>query len=94
MLHMSFRNWFDDEAFELESDENQNVLNDRKFNEISRPSTIDPFVYKSMKSSLGEARLVDLQKALRTRGLRVVGSKLELQKRLLESLVDDAENLF
>jgi tetratricopeptide (TPR) repeat protein len=92
MLHMSCRNWFDDEAFELDSNNNRDKGNRQYETEICIPSTIDPIVYESIRSSLEEARFVDLQRALRSRGLRVVGSKLELQSRLLDSLIDDAEN--
>lgn len=91
MLHMSCRNWFDDEAFEHGTNENRNQSNTQNEREIDGPSTVNPVIYESMRSSLEKARLVDLQKALRTRGLRVVGSKLELQKRLLDSLVEDTE---
>lgn len=92
MLHMTCRNWFDDEAFELDSNELQNKVNVSEENVICGPSAVDPIIYESIRSSLETARLVDLQKALRTRGLRVVGSKLELQQRLFDSLMDDTEN--
>ena len=88
MLHMSCRNWFDDEAFIRESSENQDSEQE---NGMYGSSTVDHVLRESIRSSLAKARLVDMQKALRTRGLRVAGSKLELQNRLFESLIDDTE---
>ena len=91
MLHMSCRSWFDDEAFDLGNNENQKESNTE--NGIDGSSKVDHVFRESIRSSLSKARLVDLQKALRMRGLRVVGSKLELQNRLIDSLIDDSELL-
>ncbi len=89
MLHMSCRNWFDDEAFDHDEYDKESPV--QKENRIDGPSSVDTVLCESIRDSLENARLVDLQKALRARGLRVFGSKLELQKRLLDALMDDAE---
>ena len=91
MLHMSCRNWFDDEAFDHDEYDKESTV--QKENWIDGPSTVDPILCESIRDSLENARLVDLQKALRARGLRVFGSKLELQKRLFDALMDDAQLL-
>ena len=50
----------------------------------------DPILVASIRSSLEKLRIVDLQQALKLRGLRWTGSKEELQERLFLSLMEDA----
>jgi tetratricopeptide (TPR) repeat protein len=98
MLHMTCRNWYDDEAFEITSSSNgtkfiQDVKADGLRDSLGEPYGVDPIVCESIRSSLEKLRIIDLQEVLRTRRLRVIGSKLELQKRLFDSLIADADAL-
>jgi tetratricopeptide (TPR) repeat protein len=90
MLHMSCRNWFDDEPIEWPSIKNNNFTKSNRFIGSDR---IDPIFAESLRSSLANLRIADLQSVLRQRGLRTTGSKLELQKRVFESLIGDADFL-
>jgi tetratricopeptide (TPR) repeat protein len=92
MLHMTCRDWFDDEEFDDDKISNQSealMLASNEHLEKVVPENADPHVVESMQSSLEKMRLVDLQNALRIRGLRAVGSKAELQARLFDSLMSD-----
>jgi tetratricopeptide (TPR) repeat protein len=91
MLHMSCRNWFDDEPFEWTSVENDNFAGSNQHVSTDR---IDSIFAESLRSSLANLRIADLQSVLRRRGLRTTGSKLELQRRVFESLLTyDADSL-
>jgi tetratricopeptide (TPR) repeat protein len=93
MLHMSCREWFDDEDFDAGRIEEQteSIIDESNDNgDVSEGREgVDPIVRESLRSSLEKTRIVDLQEALRKRGLRSTGSKLVLQQRLYDSLVDD-----
>jgi tetratricopeptide (TPR) repeat protein len=98
MLHMTCRNWFDDEPFGLENPKSYRDDDTNDVRDIDEPqhnleecSGIDPVLSISIRSSLEKMRIVDLQGVLRLRGLRSIGSKLVLQKRLLESLTKDID---
>jgi tetratricopeptide (TPR) repeat protein len=98
MLHMSCRNWFDDEAFDplAESKGTQftyDIPSHGQKDGWVEPTGINTVVFESIRSSLEKVRIVDLQEALRKRRLRVIGSKLELQKRLFDSLINDVDLL-
>jgi tetratricopeptide (TPR) repeat protein len=95
LLHMSRRNWFDEEETETDSvDEydNERIRNARAANGASpRPSAVaDTILLDSIMSSLQELRHIDLKDALKLRGLPSNGSKDDMQDRLLHSLVNDA----
>lgn len=83
VLHMARRDWFDDEDFvedtgNLDGDDSDNLA-------FSADDAI-----KSIQDSVGKMKLVELQKSLKTRGLKTSGSKSTLRDRLLESLLEDA----
>jgi hypothetical protein len=91
---MSCRDWFDDEEFEDESlgaaAEREEVTIPSVGTELSLDAShADPIVVESIRSSLDDLRYVDLREVLKSRRLRSVGSKSELQHRLLHSLLDD-----
>jgi hypothetical protein len=86
MLHMSRRNWFDDEAIDVESTSSEQ-LKTRSIK--SSESDLDPIITETIRSSLEKLRLAELQQALKVRGLHTSGSKDDLQARLFLSLVDD-----
>jgi len=112
MMHMTYRDWYDDESFEDEDDddlENEKAsfsspstsrdqpkkksaagssLNSLQ-STIPVPDNVDPALIESIQSSLKAMRYLDLQCALKVRGLRAIGSKEELQGRLFRSLLTD-----
>jgi SAP domain len=98
MLHMSQREWFDDDGdFDIELFSPGEERNDGDSNASTKSKRrsigivdADPVLVESIKDSLSKLRHVDLQEALRLRGLRANGPKEELQARLLNSLMDDA----
>lgn len=96
MLHMSCRNWFDDETFEYEARAiaHDAIMSSTYASEPKAPrsglsSHADPIFVDSIQASIDKMRHVDLQDALRVRGLRAIGSKQELQARLFNSLISD-----
>lgn len=100
MLHMSQRDWFDDDDFESGPN---NALESEKFistalEEAAKPllegeKGMDPIFVESIKSSLSEMSFIELQEALGLRGLRSSGSKEQVLVRLFLSLIEDA-NLY
>jgi len=135
-LHMSVRDWFDDEEFSLDKDENEDdggdwssltstgtasiwekeetktyswsAIEDAKDKAASseggqqeksaRQVEKEPrkedgarsVVKIAIETSLEKVRLTDLQESLQKRGMKSTGSKAELQKRLLDALLEDA----
>ena len=131
-LHMSVRDWFDDEEFSLDDDAEDDDDDGGDWSSLTRTGTAsiwekeEPTTYSwsaiddaslsseggsenaetnkqqpkddgarsvvkiAIESSLEKVRLVDLQESLRKRGLKTTGSKAELQKRLLDALLEDA----
>jgi tetratricopeptide (TPR) repeat protein len=106
MLHMSQRGWFDDEdihdddlyinrsngvggtvtSHKLESDS----TNKAPRPQFRSPSSLDPALVESIRSGVEQLRYSDVQNALRIRGMKGVGTKEELQERLISSLLQDA----
>jgi len=96
-LHMSQRDWFDDDS-DFESDLFSSVHASVKHTEPSgkrvQPSIVcldqpDPLVAESIKTSIAKMKHVDLQKALKLRGIPASGSKEELQEKFFRSLMND-----
>jgi tetratricopeptide (TPR) repeat protein len=83
-IHMSQRDWFDDD--ELESTE----APDTEAACTTSRLEVNPLIVESIKASIEDLRTVDLQEALRRRGLKLAGSKDDLKQRLYESLIEDA----
>lgn len=82
LLHMTTRDWFDDEDVKDPSVE-------------AGVSSIDEAVEKSLRNSLQNLRHIDLVTALRSRSLVYTGSKDMLVERLLECLLPQVnETLF
>ena len=119
LLHMTARDWFDDEALDSEDEDDLSdyilpkvavITDSRKKKTASKapestekplfslsslrstipvPDNVDPVVVESILFSLNKMRYVDLQAALKVRGLRAIGSKEVLQGRLFRSLLSD-----
>jgi tetratricopeptide (TPR) repeat protein len=95
VIHMSRRDWFDDDEFPSDGD---GVGDDRSDSSSTTSSggspnqsqTADPILIDSIKSSLQKIRRADLQEALKRRGIPSYGSKEEMQQLLFESLITDA----
>lgn len=95
MLHMSQRDWFDDEAFEEEGDEDDDCKTSTKATRstssiVKEKKDADPVVTQTVRDGVSKLKLWELKEALTVRGLRGIGSKEELQERLFKSLMDDA----
>jgi len=96
LLHMSVRDWFDDDDFEQDPleksmDETEDPgFTPEKPSFVSSMAYADPVIEASIMEGVGKMRLSELKEALRLRGLKVVGSKESLQERLFFSLMDDA----
>ena len=88
MLHMSRRDWFDDESFDL-NESNENLTENSEDKLSTTPSGVDPVFADSIRSNLAKMRHVELKDALKSRGLRIVGSKEELCNRLFVSMLND-----
>jgi tetratricopeptide (TPR) repeat protein len=78
MMHMSIRDWFDDDDFS-EDDANQQQA----------PSTPSQVVAASIQQSVKDMKLNQLQDALKLRGLKFHGLKEDLQRKLVASLCAD-----
>jgi tetratricopeptide (TPR) repeat protein len=96
LLHMSRRDWFDEDEFEGDpmadkSDETPEFS--PSFSEFQKKSALgfsDPLIEASIQEGVGRMKMADIQDTLNRRGLQTTGSKEGLQERLFYSLMDDA----
>jgi tetratricopeptide (TPR) repeat protein len=95
MLHMSVRDWFDDDAFDEDDDSSGDDDGGRSTTASSRTAsgsgsaTTDQVVMASIRQSVSEMKVSQLQDALKLRGLKYHGIKDDLQRKLALSLCDD-----
>jgi tetratricopeptide (TPR) repeat protein len=92
MLHMSRRDWFDDDELTQESEDNVEELLTSRDIPADLPlgiQTKDPIIIASIFDSISTLKLQQLKEALKARGLAHSGSKNELRLRLFHSLVSD-----
>lgn len=89
LLHMSRRDWFDDEEYDDESEETPSVPRAEPI-DVPLGVKTDPIIIESIHDSISTLRYTDLKDALKARGLMHSGSKEELRMRLFNSLVSDA----
>lgn len=103
---MARRDWFDDDEFseddgdfELEAEYNQNVndkgigmngnyLYDNNYDENN--NYVNDKLFQSIQDSVEKMKLLELQAALKKKGLKSSGSKSILRDRILRSLLDEA----
>lgn len=97
LLHMTVRDWFDDDDFEEDVIAKESVVPKDPGFSPSKPAFptqslayADPAIEESIKEGVGQMKINELRAALRLRGLKIVGSKESLQERLFFSLMDDA----
>ena len=98
MLHMSARDWFDDTPFEEDSDLlsageaviNINGPSSSSSMDLNGFTSADPVIEASIREGVDRLKLHEIQSALRLRGLKVFGSKENLQEKLFNSLMEDA----
>lgn len=86
MLHMTARDWFDDDDYATMDQTGATA-------EASQKDDASYFL-ESLIQDMEGLRLNDIQKLLRSRGLKTSGSKTEAQERLLRSLIVDEDMLF
>lgn len=97
LLHMSVRDWFDDDDFEAEvvfeggSSVEEGIFSPVAPNDaVASMAYADPLIEKSIREGVSKMKLKELKDALRLRGKTTTGSKENLQERLFYSLMDDA----
>jgi tetratricopeptide (TPR) repeat protein len=91
MLHMSRRDWFDNEEFvETSNETGHDERKSKASTDVSLPVEANPVLKESIKTSIAKLKLAELRDALKVRGLKTFGSKEELQVKLFRSLMDDA----
>lgn len=88
MLHMSRRDWFDDDDYE-EIKEAPAAARGESI-EVPLGVKTDPIIIESLHDSISKLKHHGLKEALKARGLMHSGSKEELRMRLFNSLVTDA----
>ena len=103
LIHMSERDWFDDDNMDVDPLEllrvspPEELSNDDEEDDTigtesssTRSAVADPLVADSIRKSIAKMKLIELQNALRTRGIKAHGSKKDLQNRLFRSLMSDS----
>jgi len=96
LLHMARRDLFDDEEFEAANDDIGNTegsvgtVSGHATTNGGNGITSDPVFIESIRNSISKMRFVDLQSALKARGLKFHDSKDALQKKLFRSLLEDS----
>ena len=96
LLHMARRDLFDDEEFEVaDTDEESLTGGSWRESEVlsSNGSTgirTDPVFIESIRNSISKMRYVDLQSALKARGLKFHDMKDKLKEKLFRSLLEDS----
>jgi len=90
LLHMSVRDWFDDDEFNI-IDGNSHEKENSEKEKVDTPSgvTVDPIIVLSIRDSISKMKYDDLKNTLRIRGVSHTGPKEKLQTRLFNSLVGD-----
>lgn len=97
LLHMTVRDWFDDDEFDADIDFHNNDDPENATFSPSPPNQAlagmayaDPLIENSIKEGVSKMKLRELKDSLRLRGKITTGSKEQLQERLFYSLMDDA----
>jgi tetratricopeptide (TPR) repeat protein len=101
VLHMSIRDWFDDDDMDVDPLEllkvsHQSTTNttrtDNSKLSSSKPKVedVDPVFFDSIRQNIAKLTITEIQRALQIRGVKSSGHKIELQQRLFESLMTDA----
>lgn len=90
MLHMARRDMFDDEEFDDVHDKSsESQARDESLNRGTN-IRMDPLFLESMRKSVSKMRLVDIQAALKARGLKYHDSKEAVAEKLFKSLLEDS----
>ncbi|CAB9498311.1 expressed unknown protein [Seminavis robusta] len=105
LLHMSERDWFDDDDMDVDPLELLKPSNDntpfhesaetaateaKKSTNSKKVVDADPLFSDSVRKSIAKMTLPEIQRALQVRGASSIGYKTELQDRLFESLMNDS----
>jgi len=96
MIHMTIRDWYDDEEFEdatglspdsIDGSSNQEVFVEGAFEpDDNSKRKEDVSATEKLRIRIKDLRVVDLKGELRKRKLKISGSKKELQDRLIQDL--------
>jgi hypothetical protein len=103
LLHMTTRDWFDDDLFEddllADEDEDNNIskggssiggTKEKLSNQHLSDAYSDPLLEASIMEGVRKMKHRELKEALKIRGLPATGPKETLQERLFYSLMEDA----
>ena len=102
LLHMTIRDWFDDDLFDddlLTDDDEGNIskggsssggMKEKLSNQHLSDAYSDPLLEASIMEGVRKMKHRELKAALKIRGLPATGSKEILQERLFYSLMEDA----
>lgn len=96
LLHMSVRDWFDDDDVDLDPMSKEIGAEDVEFSpkkpdeSVASMAYADPIIEDSIRRGVAKLRLTEVKEALRRRGLPSKGTKSVLQEKLFYSLMDDS----
>jgi hypothetical protein len=106
LLHMTVRDWFDDDDFEEDPWKDTRTEDDTGIDVSSSSLQVrssektkglfldeyetDPVFEATVLEDLKKMTIIELRDALRIRGLKIRGSKQELTERLFYSMMDDS----
>lgn len=99
MLHMTRRDWFDDDLFEEDTGSSESVgtipvkgtLEDKQVKDTATNMDLRSISMQSIEESVNKMRVVDLRQALKERGIKTTGSKSVLKDRLLQALQENVD---
>jgi hypothetical protein len=93
LIHVATRDWYDDEEYVEIKEPYDNTRRSNSQSSFTSKKDGDtkfnPVMIESIRDSVESMRLVQLQDALRARGLKSVGSKDQLKDKLFKSLLED-----
>jgi hypothetical protein len=86
MIHMSQRDWFDDDDLD--------VIDDEESSSDANILVISSQMKNEIRQTVQKMTISDIQEYLvKRKGIKMIGSKAELQQRLLSELMQDAQQI-
>merc|ERR1711862_470327 len=83
LLHMTIRNWFDDEEI------SSNISNDNYSNNNYDNDILNDRIRNDLIDDCMEVKVVDLKHILRSRGFLLKGSKIDIVYRVVDFIMDE-----
>ena len=97
MLHMTRRDWFDDDLFEEDTGSSDKLMTtegdieDKHKIDATKNADLRSISMQSIQNSVDKMRVVDLRQELKERGIKATGSKSVLKDRLLQVLQENVD---